>query len=200
VKQFLRWWSTKDGASLIRAAARVSESELSDDKAVKWLEREITQQGGNTRAALRHLGERRDRFDMDRAYRLLSAAVTGEPVEPLPGDRRDLFEQERRLGRMALEDAFGLLAARAPQLCELADITATQQAAGTGNKTSQPSVSMILYDDSDEEICRSNLAVSIATQYLDIVHGRSSGDVRRSYFSQPRKMVILVTRFHTNSQ
>lgn len=71
------------------------------------------------RRAVEHLSALRTDYLEDRAYRLLTAALTGTPVRGIDPAMRELFGAEAALGAMSLHDAFEHLAALEPRLREL---------------------------------------------------------------------------------
>jgi hypothetical protein len=157
------------------------------------------------RAALKYFAYQRDEFERDRAYRLLEAALKGEPVLPIREERRELFGEEERLGRMPLVDAFAVLAGCKPELRELA----ANAAAGAGGEATavrakqqseeRRRVLSILLDDvvGGGGVCDSGLARSIVAQYLQILEGSDDSDPSHAYFALPRKRVVLVSRFES---
>lgn len=188
--------------AVIRAAHRAAESDESDESAVLRLGSLVEGAPRAGRAALRYFADQRDEFERDRAYRLLEAALTAEPVSPIREKHRELFGEEERLGRLPLVDAFAVLAARKPELREVA--TSAAASAGsepTAVEAKQQSeerrrVSSMLLDDVDSDggVCRSGLARSIVAQYLEILEGSDDSDPSRAYFALPRKRVVLVSR------
>ena len=58
-------------------------------------------------------------YETDRAYRLLVAAMSNAPPEPVRPEDAELFRHERELGSMPLSQAFGQLRALAPGLEEI---------------------------------------------------------------------------------
>lgn len=195
------------GRNLVaRLALDAAYSAASDEVAVRRLRDHVTSHPAEARAALKLYAQRRDRFDLDRAYRLLAAAVTGEAVQPIPSDRYGLFDRERQLGRMPLSEAFAVLADREPQLRNLA-AAARSKAHSTGathspDEDAETTTSWKAPPDEnaqDDPLYRSELARSIATQYLAIVDGSHDGDASSSYFALPRKKIVLTTHFRQSS-
>jgi hypothetical protein len=190
------------GNVVARVALDAAYSAASDEVAAQRLRDEAASRPADARAALKLYAQRRDRFDMDRAYRLLAAAVSGEAVQAIPSDRRGLFDRERHLGRMPLSEAFAVLADREPRLRKLA-AAASSKARSTSPTTSpdddtETSTSWRAPPDAkaqDDPLYQSELARAIATQYLAILDGSHDGDASSSYFALPRKNVVLTTHF-----
>jgi len=192
------------GAFAMRAALRAAHSELSDDEAVGVVRASREVSPDDIRCALKHYAGMRDRFDTDRAYRLLEAAATGESVQPIAREREGLFRREEKLGRSPLEAAFAVLAEHWPGLLELAvaaeasgrsEISATEKA-----RHRSRAVEMLLRAEKTDQLRSSPLAASIVEQYLSILDGTDQGDVSRSYFALPRKKIVRTTRFDLTSR
>jgi hypothetical protein len=195
--------------AVLRAALRAAHSADSDEDARKRLQKELKADPRRLSRALAFLSARRDRFDMDRAYRLLHGAVTDAPVQPSPVDRRDLFSCEEKLGRLPLGEAFAFLAERQPMLHQF------ERAAGASNGVIQGlrdenitadgdvvdafrHVSVLLgpgAQGSIDSLLRSQLALSIASQHLAIVAGTDEGDDSCSYFASSKKRMTLSSGF-----
>lgn len=186
-----------DRKALVRAAFRLALSRLSDEEAAQQLRQEVQKHRRGRQAALRVLAGGRSEFDSDRAYRLLRAVVKKTPVDPSPTTMRDLFASEEALGRLPLEDAFSRLEQLEPALSRLRpnedraipEISQNSDAA-------KISVSTLLgpLAHHTNPLIRSQLALSVASQYLAILGGDLQfGDVRTPYFSAPRRMVVRST-------
>jgi hypothetical protein len=129
------------------------------------------------------LGADRREYGADRAYRLLQAAISNRGVEQIKHERAELFTREATLGRMAMSEALDVLRELQPGLPEPGSDAFVASSLSTllGPRTV----------DSGDALVRSQLALSIATQYVAIIHGRSDlGSVTTSYFSAPRKIVV----------
>jgi hypothetical protein len=160
-----------------------------DEDAANRLRPVVAKDPAQARAALAELAHIRYRFDFDRAYRLLDAALTGNPVQSISEDKRDLFFREETLGRMPLADAFTYLVSMEPRLKGLAN----------GDSTTTARLPEVLLDrEEHDSFLESELTRALCMQYLAIVDGSSSGDVSSSssFFELPRKKVIFSSRFH----
>jgi hypothetical protein len=188
---------------VIRAAHRAAESDESDESAALRLSSVVAGARRDARAALKYFADQRDEFERDRAYRLLEAAVKGQPVLPIREERRELFGEEETLGRMPLADAFAVLAGCKPELRELAaEAAASAGSEPTAVQAKQQSgerrrVSSMVLDEVDGGggVCGSGLARSIVAQYLQILEGSDDSDPALAYFALPRKRVVLISRF-----
>jgi hypothetical protein len=196
-------WRSGGPNPAVRAALHAAHSDEPDDRAVQRLNAVAAGRRGDVRAALDFFAKCRDRFDMDRAYRLLEAAVNEEAVLPIRDDRREMFGEEERLGRMPLADAFAVLAECQPGLRELAaraEVRADSQtmaAQATEGSEDGPRASSMLLNEKGRSggVCDSVLARSIAAQYLAILDGSDRSDPSCAYFALPRKRVVLASRF-----
>ncbi len=191
------WQRFTGGNEVARAALRAAYSNVSDEQAAWQLRDIVASNTASLRAALRLFAEPRDRFDMDRAYRLLDAAMNGGPVQPIPEERRELFQREESLGRMPLADAFTFLADHEPRLRECATASEANLGASQSHERRRKMTvwEVLGVDGHGDPLCKTELARSIAVQYLGIVDGSRSGDSSLSYFALPGKVGVLSTRF-----
>jgi hypothetical protein len=169
----------------LRAALRAAHSAESDEDARSRLSHELGGSKRDIHHALNILAAKRDQFDMDRAYRLLHAAITSDPVESIRSDLRELFSQEEQLGRIPLAQAFAFLAERQPGLSHLHAAAAQPVSALLGPAARNCS----------DPLLRSQLALSVVSQHLAIQSGSQEGDISCSYFSAPRKTITLSSGF-----
>jgi hypothetical protein len=106
---------------------RVVHSTVSDDEAADGLRPIVHANRDGAEATLRYVTQARD-YDLeyvsDRAYRIMVAAIEGTPLRPVAAENALLFEAERRLGWLPLEEAFEQLVER------VADLDALRSAAG----------------------------------------------------------------------
>jgi hypothetical protein len=99
---------------------RVVQSELSDEEAANRLREVVASDPMGAKTTLR-LVERMctssvPNYETDRAHRILVAAIQGTKPEPVRPEHAELFERERELGWMSLEQAFERLNAAVPEL------------------------------------------------------------------------------------
>ena len=98
---------------------RVVYSHLSDDEAAENLAGLVKSESDAAQATLKYLSvvrETNHSYDVDRAYRILTAAMKGEPTEPIRAENAALFERERQLGWTPLSQAFESLREVVPEL------------------------------------------------------------------------------------
>lgn len=132
---------------------------------------------------LQRLRLHRDTYVGDRAYRLGAAVLTDTETPPQSPIVRALFEQERRLGTMSMEEAYEQLAALQPQLNDI------RRAVASGNTSAVQQLEQInrlLGPDASTQvpIGRTRLAAIIAMEYVGILRGeRSSVSDTTSYFA-----------------
>jgi hypothetical protein len=126
----------------------------------------------------------------------LSAAAAETAVQSIPPERRELFSGEEAIGRMPIEQAFHRLAGIEPRLLDIERITRSAEVDAGGSLP--PDVDRCMRSlvggaaERDDELLRSNLASSIAQQYLRVLAGDSrSGSPDIPYFENPRKMVSV---------
>lgn len=178
-------------------AKRAAYSRLDDEAARAELLLRIEARPEVLRRAALELEEGRGDYIGDRAYRLLSAASAGTAVEPIPSEREGLFAEEEALGRMSMEEAFLGLAASEPRLMEIAgrarDLREEADVEGGLPRTVRDPLDHLLGAgaDTESELLRSALAVSIAHQYLELLAGdERSGPAGVAYFDHPRKRQV----------
>jgi hypothetical protein len=136
--------------------------------------------------ALKELLPRRASFLDDRAYRILEAVGTGQPVAPVDPVCEENFRAQERLARLPLKEAFATLADLAPGLRRLearvADggwrADAGDPDLGLDAYVSQGVDDVVNSDSSATPVVSSMVARTIATSYLMITSGEEAvGDV-----------------------
>jgi hypothetical protein len=98
---------------------RVVYSHLSDDEAAESIAGLVKSESDAADATLKYLRvvlETDHSYDVDRGYRILTAARKGEPPEPIRAENVALFERERQLGWAPLSQAFASLREVVPEL------------------------------------------------------------------------------------
>ena len=186
------------------AAVRLTLADVPDDVAVAELVR-IAADRSLLESAVSLAARRRSNFLWDRAFRLLSAALEGGPVKPIPPAFADLFEEEARLGRMPLQEAFAYLATREPGLLELRDHPPKPEAPRRGlmrhiglrvTKTSpydaMRSELVGVRARSRKPILMSDIASAVVEQYMLIKAGRLTGDLSEPYFGKAQIVTMSV--------
>jgi hypothetical protein len=137
--------------------------------------------------ALQELRPRRGDFLDDRAYRILEAVDTGQPVAPVDPACEENFRAQERLARLPLREAFAALADLAPGLLLLETRVAD---GGWRADAGDPDLGLDAYVDqrldevlkssesSPDPLLSSTVARTIATLYLTIISGEQAlGDV-----------------------
>jgi hypothetical protein len=181
---------------IVRAAVKAAQSPEGDSAAQTKLAGIIRDSPRAAQHALKMLRHSRDQFDSDRAYRLLEAALSGLPVQPIAPPDRELFAQEESLGRQPMSDAFARLKLVSPGLGEL-EATVDQEISSLGQsdftsvrRRLAPLVGPAASDQLDS-IARSQIALTIAAQYLAILGGDSRyGTQDTPYFAAPQKLYL----------
>jgi hypothetical protein len=187
---------------------QVVYSRLSDQDAADRLRPIANANQRAARATLKYVAEIRDRhsaYETDRAYRIMLAAV--ENTAPLPVDAKDaaLFERERGLGWLPLEDAFTFLVDLVPELGVLQQNAGALAAGGVPGTTQKHDEAMAT-DDSFREVrrqalslvgvdsqnpdalVRSGLAAQVVLKYLEVAAGRPGApDPTRPVFERPNR-------------
>lgn len=140
---------------------------------------------------------RRSEYVSNRAYRLLSAIADDTPVVPMPQHLEQLFAQEEALGRMPLDRAFQHLAEMEPRLRDLEqqmsrEIADPEHRSGLTRNVHAVLVSLVgVGADRDHTLLGTNLAASIARQYLEILGGTTIlGNISTPYFDAPLRIGV----------
>jgi hypothetical protein len=188
----------------IHSAARRAAFGVLDDEAAKVMLRgQLNADPALIREATIDLAKRRDDYVTDHAYRLLSAAAAGSPVQPVPPERADLFAAEEALGRMPLEKAFERVAKAEPRLGDVRRRVSGQSAgsehsecAALPEEIKKQVIELVGGGARNEdELLQTNLATSIVHQYLHLLAGdTASGPATVSYFDHPRKAFVATGR------
>jgi hypothetical protein len=177
--------------SVLLLVLRGAESGRSDEELLENVAADAVRRPDDARRALALLATQRDRFEMDRAYRILSAAIHGNSVEPVPQDRRELFARERDLGRMPIAQAFAMLADRRPRLSAAASVAASSSEIESVLRARRQAVRagqlLAGLPGEDDALLETDLARSIVEQYLAILDGSVSADPSTPYFDLPQK-------------
>jgi hypothetical protein len=190
-----------DRKALVRTASKFAHSQLSDEEAREQLRQEVQKHRRGRQNALRILAYSRDEFEGDRAYRLLEAAMTDTSVRPIAPSSAELFSREGTLGRRPIGEAFSYIKELVPKLAELEEMLVTEYEGQPGILKSPPDFAnagrhltiMVGPNTSEllDPLARSQLALTIATQYFAILAGDSRyGDMSTPYFSAPRRLYV----------
>jgi hypothetical protein len=177
-------------------ALDLARSELSDEEARIRLHEQIRETPRAVRRALKVLRASRDEFDHDRAYRLLEASFTYTSVQPIKSNCVGLFSLEETLGRKPMWEAFNDIKELVPGLVELESAMKPQyggwsQADFAGVRHRVITLVGPAASEQLDSLARSQLALTIATQYLAILGGDSRyGNAQTSYFKAPHKLYI----------
>lgn len=186
-------WHTERSSGLRRLAVDLAAAGRDDADAVAVL----------ARAAGRHTKELRraaatiraecpvdEDSDSNRAGRLLVAAATGRPVEPLTAGQRAWFRQVRELADLSPDEGFAVLAAEEPALigleAEVRDLATrpgpADPGARDGGRSETPVADMVSARLQDIAGCtssplvRTRAARDVAGAHLLAVAGQAPGD------------------------
>lgn len=176
-----------------RSTRRLAESQLSDEEAKRELQTEIAAHPAGVEPTLQLMSRGRDDYVGDRSYRLLRAAVDDNPVEPIAADAAELFRREEELGQMSIKDAFALLADLEPALHDVeGDVRAGRLTAQTKHRPiGSAEVPLGPAWKHADPLLRSNLALSIARHYLDVLGGSDQlSDINQPYSAAARKRAM----------
>jgi hypothetical protein len=192
------------------AATQLAYGALDDESAKAQLCSRLAGESELLRDAAIERSEHREDYVADRVYRLLSAAAADAPVQPIPPERAGLFSREAALGRMPMQEAFGRLARLEPALGEIeSDVRSGERRFDSGGG-SPPAGRQLLSKrveqrlrelvggaaQREDELLRSDLAGSIAHQYLRILAGDAHlGKTTESFFETPRKSLVASFAF-----
>lgn len=151
-----------------RIVDQLAASGLDDEAARTQLRERLPDDPEAVQLAIKHLGEARTSYLLDRAYRLLTAAAANTPVRPIDPAVREQFEAEARLGRMSLSDAYAYLLSLHPRLSELPprerpDPSAKGWSFSRGGRSPFEFVGPAV--ESQHAILNTDLAVSIVNEY-----------------------------------
>lgn len=149
------------------------------------------------------LARGRTSFVSDRAYRLLVAAVSDRGVEPIDASVRELFDEEERLGRLPLGEAYARLAESEPRLREV-EARVRQEEWSGGYEDPAHHLPTFVREAVEElvgvrarrgGVLATDLANSLVQLYLLIVGGLSGyGDTVTPLFGErPRAEITSVT-------
>ena len=179
---------TMRGFSHVQEVSRIAMREASsdrDDKAARAVLAEACHDRLRTiPRAMKIFAATRDEYLNDRAYRLLAAVADNRFVEPIAPSNAQRFSQEMRLGQMPLAEAFAQLAVGEPRIAKLALV-----GPGADRMSSFPLAAILgPIGDTDEELGRSRLALSVAHQYLAVRRGEIDVDESVPYFAAPVKV------------
>jgi hypothetical protein len=185
--------------AMVEASLSMARSELSDKEAVVQLRKAMESNKSVEERAVERLGRRRDTYVGDRAFRLADAAARDVEVQPLAAGRRELFNKERELGSMGLEDAFEWLVRIVPELDGLRR-SVREAAPGEWLTPRLHEARELLGPDSHsmDELARTRLASLVAMNYLTVLSGdKRRGDMHTPYFviaAQPRTIMLVDRR------
>jgi hypothetical protein len=185
---------TMDQREIYRKALKLACSEMSDRDAVGELRSIVGIVGERmARQSLSELGDGREEYMTDRAYRLLEAAVDGEPVEAPPAELAGLFAREDALGRLPIGLAVERLTELEPRLKDVwpADVPDGGEASWSNDAPRAVKELLGPRMENPDPLVRSNLALSIASHFLALdKEGANPRDSETSYFSANRRRVV----------
>lgn len=192
------------------AASQLAYGALDDDSAKAQLRSRQEAEPELLRDAAIERSKHREDYVGDRVYRLLSAAAADAPVQPIPPERAGLFSREAALGRKSMQEAFSQLARLEPALGEIeSDVRSGERRFDRGDRSPPAGLQLLskrmqarlgelvggAAQHEDELLC-TNLAGSIAHQYLRILAGDAHlGKTTESFFETPRKSLVASFAF-----
>jgi hypothetical protein len=183
-----------DARAVTRRVVSVACSEMGDEQALGRLRGFVEDDSRVARVAAEQLLSSRDEYATDRAYRLLVAAIDGTPVGDPPDALKELFDRESELGRVPVERAFAILTELEPRLKDAwADDYAPDGRSVPAIDLARRSVKGLLGPGSEnpDPLVRSNLALSVASHYVELGGDEADPDDRQaSYFGARRKRVV----------
>jgi hypothetical protein len=187
----------------VRRAAMAAASSTADEETARdRLRARLAAPEEVVREATIELSKHRDDHVHDRAYRLLSAAAAGGPVQPVPPERAELFERERALASVPMKDAYAQLASIEPALGR---VEQTVRAGGHREDADDRSALGKPVEEqlrglvgggatSEDELMRTTLAGSLARQYLWILSGANQfGAPEDTFYEAPLKSFVATT-------
>jgi hypothetical protein len=174
-------------ANPVVTVARLLSGSPADDEEVAGRMRRRVKDPEAVQLALHELQPRRTDFLDDRAYRILEAVGTGQPVAPVDPAFEENFRAQERLARLPLKEAYASLADLAPGL----RLLEARVADGRWRADARdPDLGLDAYvdqrlddvlkssDSSGIGVVGSVVARTIATMYLTIISGEQAvGDV-----------------------
>ena len=157
-----------------RELMRVVHSHMTDTEAVAVMGPVVRDDPAGGAATLSYVTETRDFYGgyiPDRAYRILIAATQQRPPDTADPNEAELFERERQLGWLPLDQAFRQLADTVPDLDALAARIQNEQGSRyilalqklVGPRSSHP-----------DPLIRSALALQIVSNYFSALRGEPS--------------------------
>ncbi|HEY1713052.1 MAG TPA: hypothetical protein VGG07_09115 [Solirubrobacteraceae bacterium] len=171
---------------MVTVARLIAGSPADDEEVARRMRRRVKDPEA-VQLALQELRPRRTDFLDDRAYRILEAVGTGQPVAPVDPACEENFLAQERLARLPIKDAFATLADLAPGLRLLEARVAD---GGWRADAGDPDLGLDAYldqrlddvlkssDSSAAAVLGSIVARTIATMYLTIISGEQAvGDV-----------------------
>jgi hypothetical protein len=170
-------------ANPVVTAARLLAGSPANDEDVASRMRRRVKDPEAVEFALQELRPRRADFLDDRAYRILEAVGTGQPVAPIDPACEESFRAQERLARLPLREAFAALADLAPGLrlleARVADggwrADAAAADVGLDAYVSQRVDEVLESSDSlGPPLLSSIVARTIATVYLTLISGEDA--------------------------
>jgi hypothetical protein len=205
----------KKALPVLAPAYRVALSDLPDEAAKLELVAVVRAHPEASQVALRRTGLPEAGYLTDRQHRLIKAAVTGMPVEPIEAERSAEFAAEAHLGRIPIDQAFDQLEALVPDLADRrAKAEAWREAHTTADRMERLRMFRSLTSGIDlllgpraahsDPLVRSQVARSVAVSYISILLGDTShGDRTTPYFTiarTPRSGTLVDRRKHGESE
>lgn len=187
IKRYASRKISRDAYRVMHKVRMWALSELTDRDAKIALKRELDAPVGVIFESMRRLDGFRDKYEFDRAYRLLDAVVHNAAVEGVDREYAPLFDREVELGRLHLTRAFDYLTVLVPELMDLQQsmIGATEKEGATEAQLRLMREARCIVGPKSEHhdpLVRSYLSRNIVLMYLtNEMSGRDRNDV--SYFA-----------------
>jgi hypothetical protein len=171
---------------------RVVRWRLTDEEAVERIRPIVQDHPRAAQATLSHqtdIQRRTNGYIPDRAYRIMVAAVRNTPPVAVSPENAALFEREKELGWLPLDEAFSQLAAVVPDLRTMAEqVTALPATDSDGSLTQtyrqvRRDAGKLVgpHSTNQDPLIRSGLAQNAVRQYLDaIAHTPNARDPKRA--------------------
>jgi hypothetical protein len=164
---------------------RTVYSHLSDEEAADRLRDVVRSDRLGARATLAYVTRIRDgscEYETDRAYRVLRAAVSEAPPEPVSSGNEALFERQRELGWSPLGQAFDQLADAVPELAEVAQTVESEPSTSDWIRRVEKVIGP--RSPQTDPLLGSQLAVTVVARYLRVVSRSGDRDsLRRPVWS-----------------
>jgi hypothetical protein len=196
-----------DSWRVFRLAIEAAQSDDGDQQASERLSAALSQarDADKVRALARLKRYERPSFIRNRAARLLESVTSGVAVTTMPEEHRQLFDHERRLGRMPMSEAYAALSNLEPELVKLEAAVREWSSAGEASRQDLASREREIRRHAatlvgaearqSDPLLRTTLAHGIVYRYLHVQAGDDElGDSSISYFHAPNELYSTLVR------